>query len=131
VGWWPRQPQGTWGDVVNGNDNAPPGPPPPPIPTGAGMPVGYPTPLPATNGTAIASLCCAVGAWLICPIIPAIVALVLANKAEAEIATAGGFQRGQDLTRIARILAWIHLALAGVALVIAVLFGIAVVMSNN
>lgn len=116
---------------MNADEGAPPGPPPPPLPFGTGVPTGYQPPQ-ATNTNAIVAICCAAGAWLVCPVIPAIVAIVFARKAEEEIAAGGGVERGQDLARIARILAWVHLAFIAVGVaVVALLIGLSLAAGSN
>ena len=67
------------GDEMTADEGAPPGPPPPPLPFGTGIPTGYQPPQ-ATNTNAIVAICSAAGAWLVCPVIPAIVAIVFARK---------------------------------------------------
>ena len=57
------------------------------------------------------SLACAVGAWLVIPVAPAIVALVLGRQADARIAVSGS--TGSGLVTAGRILAWVNLALWG------------------
>lgn len=104
----------------------PPGPPPSGPPPFAGGPAGpsYGYVAPQNNGNAIAALCCAIGAWMVCPIVLAIIALVLAANAEREIALSRGAQAGEGLVQAARIVSWIHLCLmslivVGVILVVA------------
>ena len=64
------------------------------------------------------------GSWFLCPIVLAIVALVLAKSADDTIAAAGGALGGGGLVTAARVIAWIHLALVGLA----VAFGLAVLV---
>ena len=99
-----------------------PPPPPPwneqpaPSPTKWAPNVGQPTIAGArTNGNAIAALCCAIGAWLVCPLIPAIVALFLAASADREIVQSMGEQTGEGLAKAARIVSWVHIGLFGFA----------------
>lgn len=115
----PQQPP--WG--------GPPGPPPGPAYPGSPNYPGYGYVPPKNNSNAIAALCCAIGAWMVCPIVPAIVALVLANNAEREIKASGGTQTGEGLAQAAKIVSWIHLALIGAVIVLFVL--IAVVGSSS
>src|SRR4051795_9343389 len=52
---------------------------------------GYPTyPAPQTDGTAIAALVCAIGSFVVFPIVPAIAALFLARSADASIRASHG-----------------------------------------
>jgi hypothetical protein len=81
----------------------------------AGYPSYYPTR--KTSGEAIGALVLALVSWVICPVIPAIVALVLAGRADAEIKAGGGWVDGAGMVTAARVLSWIHLGLAAVGLV--------------
>lgn len=83
---------------------------------------GYGTAAPETDQNAIIALVCAFLAWAICPIVLAIVALVFARKAESSIAASGGMKTGDGLAKAARIISWIHLALFGTILVLALVF---------
>ena len=98
----------------------PPGPPqspnPPPQwapPPGVG-PVYAP---PRTEGTAIAALILAIVSWVFCPLIAAVVALVLAHVAGNKIDASGGRLTGTGVVRAAQIIAWIHIALATLVMV--------------
>jgi hypothetical protein len=82
-----------------------------------GAPYGYYHPQPATDGTAIAALACAIASFFVCPVVPAIVALALASNARDTIAASRGAKTGEDLVRAARIIAWVNILLAVVALV--------------
>ena len=55
------------------------------------------------------ALALALGSWLVIPVGPAIVALVLGRQADARIATSG--TNGTGLVTAARILAWVNIAL--------------------
>jgi hypothetical protein len=95
---------------------------PPPAPYGQpwpGAPVWYGPP--QTDGTAIAVLVLAVCSFVVLPVVPAVVALVLAPSAERDIAASGGRLTGEGLVRAGRIVAWIHLALCLAAVVVVVL----------
>ncbi len=81
--------------------------PPPGAPAAA---YGGPGAAPATSGKAIAALVCAIGSWALFPVIPAIVALVLAGQARAEIQAGGGRVSGAGLVTASKIVAWLNLA---------------------
>jgi hypothetical protein len=101
---------------------APPGPAPqwgPPPAPGA-----YTTP--RTEGTAIAALICSIASWVVCPIILAVVGLALAHAAGNKIDASAGRLTGNGLVRAAQIVAWIHIGLLTVAMVIAAIVLIAV-----
>lgn len=107
------------------------GAPPPyaPPPPGYGAAPGYgpygPPPTPQTDSKAIAVLVLAVCSFVVFPVIPAIVALVLAPGASRDIAASGGRRTGEGLVRAGRIVAWINLVLAvGFVLMIVLIFGL-------
>ena len=98
-------------------------------PPAYGQPAGYgpgygPAPIygagygtPATDGTAIAALILAISSFVICPVIPAIIALVLAGNAKRTIAASGGAKTGEGMVTAARVIAWINIAVAVVAII--------------
>jgi hypothetical protein len=99
-----------------------PYPPPPayPPPPGYG---GYPyppTPATQTEGTAVGALICAIGAYVTCIPVLAIVALPLATAAKKKIAFSGGKKTGLGLVTAARWLAGINLGLWTVVVAVAV-----------
>jgi hypothetical protein len=75
-------------------------------------------PPPSTDGNAIAALILAIASFVACPIIPAIVALVLAGKAKRNIQASGGAKTGESLVTAARVIAWIHLGLVSLLVVL-------------
>jgi hypothetical protein len=121
-----------------GSPPAPPGgytqPGPPPSPPygspppgygqpGYGPPPGYGAPPaygygypagPQTDSTATAALVIAIVGIFICMPVGAIVALVMANSAEKRIQASEGRLTGLELTRAARIISIVELALTGV-----------------
>jgi hypothetical protein len=98
------------------------GPPPPGYgqpgygpPPGYGAPPGYGYPAgPQTESTATAALVIAIVGIFICMPVGAIVALVMANSAEKRIQASEGRLTGLELTRAARIISIVELALTGV-----------------
>lgn len=99
------------------------GPPPPAYGAPAPPPGWYGAP--KTDGTAIAVLVLAICSFVVFPVVPAIVALVLAPGAERNIAAAGGRLTGDGLVRAGRIVAWVHLGLFLAFLLVLVLaFGL-------
>lgn len=112
-------------------------PPPPSLPPYGGQP-GYQQPpypygyaAPQTEGGAIGALVCAIGSFFVCPVILAVIALVLASSSDKKIAQSRGTLTGQSLNRAARIIAWIHLALAALALGFIIIFLVAAAASNT
>ena len=85
-------------------------PPQPPY-GNQGYPYPYPPQPPKTSGSAIAALILAIVSFVLCPVIPAIIALVLASTARREIRESGGWITGDGLVTAAKVIAWIHLAL--------------------
>ena len=96
-----RQPPGAYGF---------PGPGPGPL-----------APVPETATNAVAAIVCAALAWTFCPVILAIVALVLASNADREIAASGGTKTGDGLTKAARIISWVNIAVFGAMLLVSIL----------
>lgn len=87
-------------------------------------------PVPQTSTNAIAALVLSIVAWLICPIIPAIIALVFASKADKEIAASNGWVTGGGLVTAAKIVAWINIGLYGALIAIGVLVLIVAVVGG-
>lgn len=99
-----------------------------PGPVQSAADVGYPPapapaygPFPKTSNNAIAALILSIVAWVICPIIPAIIALVFASKADKEIATSNGWVTGGGLVTASKIVAWINIGLYAALLAIGIL----------
>lgn len=110
-----------WGDQ-------PPPRPNDPYDTGQGFgqrpypPPGYPPygyyPAPETHSKAIGAVVAAIASYFTCPVVLAIVALMLARDSAMEIATSGGRFTGTGFNEVARVLAWINIALYGGALLV-------------
>jgi len=77
---------------------------------------------PQTEQGAIWALVSAIGAWVVCPIILAIVALVLASNADKKIKASGHVLQGDGMVVAARVIAWanIILILGGFALALVI-----------
>jgi hypothetical protein len=78
---------------------------------------GWGYPLARTDSSAIWALVLAVASFVVCPVVPAIVALVLAGSAERAIAASGGLLTGEGLVKAARIVAWVNIGLSLAAVV--------------
>jgi hypothetical protein len=74
-----------------------------------------------TSSRAIIALVLAIGSFVVFPLIPAIIALVLASGARDEIDGSGGRVTGDGLVTAAKVVAWINIGLS----VAGVLFAIA------
>ena len=77
---------------------------------------------PQTESKAIIALVCAIGAFVVFPVVPAIAALFLASSARRDIETSGGRLTGEGLVTAAKVISWIHLVLAVLVVVAFVLF---------
>lgn len=111
----------------------PPPPPPPPPPYGQPQPqppygqppqygqapYGYQAygPPPQTEGSAIGALVASILAWVVCPIIPAIVALVMIPGAKRKIEASQGRLTGESLLTAAKWISWINIGLWGLMIV--------------
>ena len=104
--------------------------PPPPPPLGGGYqqpaygqqpaaPYGYqPYAAPAqTEGTAVGALVASILSYVVCPVIPAIVALVLIPGARRKIAESQGRLTGESLLTAAKWISLIHLALVALGII--------------
>lgn len=98
-------------------------PPPPPAP----QPPAY-GPTPQNSSSAIVALVLSIASWVVCPVIPAIVALVFASKADREIAVSNGWVTGAGMVTASKIVAWINIglyaALAAIGVLVVVLAAI-------
>lgn len=100
-----------------------PGYPAPAYSPAAGYP-GYPPapgtaypPAPSTSTKAVIALVLAIVSWVACPIIPAIVALVLARQSDREIAASRGWVGGSGLNTASRIVSWLNIGLYGALII--------------
>ena len=111
----------------------PPPPPAPAAPAAATPPPPAPMPpapgqvstAPPTSTNAIIGLVLSIAAWVLCPIIAAIIALVLASSSSKEIAASGGTVGGAGLNTATRIISWINIVVYGIG---AIVFGILAVL---
>lgn len=131
-GWGP--PPGQWGPPPGQPGyGAPPGQPPyaqgPYAQQPYGAQYGYPYAR-QTEGLAIAVLVLAIASFVVCPVVPAIVALALAPGAKRNIAQSGGMKDGEGLVTAGQIVAWINLGFAALGL-IALIILVAVADTSN
>ena len=102
------------------------GPPP-----GYGPPPPYGYPYPQQNSQdAVIALVASLLSFVVCPVIPAIVALVYAGRAAQAIAASGGMLGGQSMVTAAKVIAWVHLALVGLGVLLLVVL-VGGVLSTN
>ena len=110
---------------------APEVPPPgyayPPPPAGYQAPgyayPAYGTPR-QTDSKAIVALVLAISSWVVCPVITAVVALVLAGQSDRAIAASGGMLEGRSMNTATRWVAWANIVVMTLAILAAI--GIAV-----
>jgi hypothetical protein len=67
----------------------------------------------------------------VCPLIPAIVALVLAHTSQQKIDASGGRLTGEGLNTAARVIAWIHIGILVLVVAIIVVVAIAGGFDDN
>lgn len=93
-------------------------------------PVGYPPR--ETEGNAVIALVLSILAWAVCPVVLAVVALVVAGNADRSIAASGGAKEGAGMVKAARIVSWVNIGVFGGLIVIFLLvFVIAVATSSS
>lgn len=87
---------------------------------------------PTTSTNAVIGLILAIVSWVICPIIAAIVALVLARSSDKEIKASQGRVDGSGLNTATRIIAWLNIGVSiVVGLVVMVLTVLGVIFAAN
>lgn len=85
-----------------------------------------------TSNKAVIGLVLGIVSWVVCPIIAAIAALVLAHSSDKEISASNGRITGAGLNTATRIIAWINIGISIlVGLVIAALVGFGVLFASN
>ena len=79
-----------------------------------------------TEGNAIAALVVAICSFIVCPLIPAVVALFLASSAKRKIDASNGALDGEAMVTAARIISWINI---GIFLLIIAIVIVAIIVS--
>lgn len=97
-------------------------PPPAPPPTEYGQPYPYPK----QDDKALAALILSIAAWMVCPFVLHIVALVLANQSLQAIRESNGWLTGEGMANAARIISIVGVALGAASIALLVLFGLGV-----
>ena len=103
-------------------------PPPPTWPAAAtaAVPVGM---KPQVSNRAIAVIALAISSFILCPVLPAIVALFMAPGANREIDASNGWLTGRGLVTGGKVLSWVNIALTvGVAFIVIAVLAIGVTM---
>lgn len=85
--------------------------------------------VPRTNNLAIVSLIFGIVAWVLCPIVGAIVAVITGHRARGEIRTSG--EGGDGMALAGLILGYMNLALVGISIVVIVLIVAVGVAANH
>jgi hypothetical protein len=96
---------------------------------GYGQPAGYGYPgyaPPSTEGNAIAALILAISSFVVCPLVTAVIALVLAGSAKRNILASGGAKEGLGMVIAARIIAWANIVLVTLGIIVVVIGVVAV-----
>jgi hypothetical protein len=65
----------------------------------------------------VVSLVLAIGSFVLCPVILAIAALVVASSADREIKASNGWITGDGIVKAAKIIAWINIAITIVGII--------------
>jgi uncharacterized membrane protein len=86
---------------------------------------------PQTSTSAIVALILSIVSWTVCPLITAIVAIVLAYQADKEIRNSDGRVTGQGLSFAAKIIAWINIGVSVALIVLAVVFGLVLLVAGG
>ena len=98
---------------------------------GYGPTPGYPIYGPPPNdGNAIAALILSISSFVICPVIPAVIALILAGVAKRNIIASGGTKAGLGLVTAARVISWVNIGLVTAFLIIVAIGLVAVSHSS-
>lgn len=92
---------------------------PPPYVQAYGQPSGV---SPTTSSNAIVAIILAITSWLVCPIVPAIVALVFAARADREVRASGGTIQGGGLSTAAKVVSWINIGIFVAVMLMAIVF---------
>lgn len=94
-------------------------------PAGYGYP-GYPAPR-QTDSKAVVALVLAITSWVLCPVLPAVIALVLAGQSDRAIEASGGRLEGSSMNTATRWVSWANIIVGGIGIIVALaIFGFAV-----
>jgi hypothetical protein len=72
---------------------------------------------PQTDSKAVVGLILAISAWVICPFVTAIIALVLAGQSNRAIEASGGRLEGRSLNTATKVIAWLNIVLGVIAII--------------
>jgi hypothetical protein len=82
-------------------------------PAGYGYP-GYPAPR-QTDSKAVVALVLSITSWVLCPILPAVIALVLAGQSDRAIEASGGRLEGSSMNTATRWVSWANIIVMSLA----------------
>lgn len=86
---------------------------------------------PRNSGSAVTALVLAIASFVVCPLIPAVIALFIASSAKKEIANSGGTVGGEGLVSAARVIAWINIGISVALIVLFVVIAIIAAVTSN
>jgi predicted metal-binding membrane protein len=69
----------------------------------------------------VAALVCGIAAFVICPVLPAVAAVILASSAKRKIRDSGGRLDGEGMATAGQVLGWINIGLAALGVLAIVL----------
>jgi hypothetical protein len=90
-----------------------------PAPTGYGVPGYAPR---QTDSKAVIALILSITSWVLCPILPAVVALILAGQSNRAIDASGGQLDGRSMNTATKWVSWGNIVVMGIGLVIGLVF---------
>ncbi len=94
--------------------------PPPGYPPQGYQAVGYPVQT-QTDSKAIIGLVLAITSWIICPLLPAVAALIVAGQSSRAIDESDGRLEGRSMNTATKVIAWLNIALWAVGILVVVL----------
>ncbi len=76
------------------------------------------------------ALILAIASWIVCPIVSAIVALVLAEQSNRAIDSSGGMLEGRAMNTATKWIAWINIVVSALGILLAVVVLVWAVSTN-
>ena len=133
--YWPSKPEeGAAAPSASAPAAEPVAAPPAPVPAPAEPVVGAVAPAasaapaavvgPQTSSNGVVAFVLSIASWVVCPLVLAIVALVIASKADHEVRASNGALTGGGLITAAKIIAWVNIGVAAAGAVIFVLIAL-------
>jgi hypothetical protein len=69
----------------------------------------------------VAALVCGIASFVVCPVLPAVAAVILAPGAKRKIRESGGRLDGEGMATAGQVLGWINIGLAAFLVIILVI----------